>query len=358
MSQELPKNNDNKSEEVDLLVFFNLIGNAFGKVYSFFERIFKTIYKLIIALLLHLFKSAKWYAIGVVVSFAIGYGLDSLKEKNYGANMFINTNFNSTRQVYENMRNLNQLAAIDHDNKEISRQLGISEEEANKIKNFYIEPDIDQNTQMKMYIEYKSGLDSVSRAESTFKDYLEGLNNYSFKSHKIGVLATDKNVYKSLKNNFVSFLRKNPYLDSLKQINFININAKIKDITGQIQKLDSLKNSYLAIRIKESDKSVSDNGGSGTNFYMGNSQPNELLVDESNLTTLLFSLTQQRTKLENELDVNRNIIDVVSDFPPSGYDVSQWTDYFKFTFPIIAFILIFITIMMLNLKRFLESQNK
>ncbi|SFI61515.1 hypothetical protein [Olleya namhaensis] len=357
MSQELPKNNDNKSEEVDLLVFFNLIGNAFGKVYSFFERIFKTIYKLIIALLLHLFKSAKWYAIGIIVSFAIGYGLDSLKEKNYGANMFINTNFNSTRQVYENMRNLNQLAAIDHDSKEIARQLKISEEEASKIKNFYIEPDIDQNTQMEMYVAYRSGLDSVSRVESTFKDYLEGLNSYSFKSHKIGVLATDKNVYKSLKNNFVSFLRKNPYLDSLKQINSVNINAKIKDITGQIQKLDSLKNSYLAIRIKESDKSVSDNGGSGTNFYMGNSQPNELLVDESNLTTLLFNLTQQKTNLENNLDLNRNIIDVVSDFPPSGYDVSQWTDYFKFTFPIIAFILIFLVIMFINLSRFLKSQS-
>ena len=76
----------------------------------------------------------------------------------------------------------------------------------------------------------------------------------------------------------------------------------------------------------------------------------KLLVDESNITALLFNLTQQKTNLENELDVNRNIIDVVSDFPPSGYDVSVWTDYKKFTFPIAALVLIFVTIMLLNLK--------
>lgn len=359
MSQELPKkNNDNKSEEVDLLVFFNLIGNAFGKVYSFFERIAKTIYKFIIALLLHLFKSAKWYAIGLVVSFAIGYALDKNTEKQYGANMFVNTNFSSTRQVYENIRNLSQLAAIDHDSKEIARQLKISEEDASKIKNFYIGPDIDQNTQMEMYVAYKSGLDSVSSSVSTFKDYLDGLNNYSFKSHKIGVLSTDKNVYSSLKNNFISFLKKNPYLDSLKQINFVNLKSQIKDISVQIQKLDSLKNNYLAIRIRESEKSISNGRSNGTSFYMGNSQPNELLVDESSITALLFSLSQKRTELQNELDLNKNIIDVVSDFPPSGYDISVWTDYKKHTFPIAAFILIFITIMLFNLKRFLESQNK
>lgn len=359
MSQELPKkNNDNKSDEIDLLVIFNLIGSAFGKVYSFFERIAKTIYKLIIALLLHLFKSAKCYAIGVVVSFAIGYAMDKNTEKQYGANMFINTNFSSTRQVYENMRNLNQLAAIDHDSKEIARQLKISEEDASQIKNFYITPDIDQNTQLKMYLEYKSSLDSVSRSMSTFKDYLNGLNNYSFKSHKIGVLSTDKNVYKNLKSNFISFLNKNPYLDSLKQINLTNIKSQIKDISAQIQTLDSLKSNYLSIRIRESEKSISNDRSNGTNFYMGNSQPNELLVDESGITALLFSLSQKRTKLQNEFVLNKNIIDVVSDFPPSGYDVSVWTDYKKYTFPIVAFLLIFITIMLLHLKRFLESQNK
>ncbi|WP_282070223.1 hypothetical protein [Olleya namhaensis] len=357
MSQELPKNNDNKSEEVDLLVFFNLIGNAFGKVYSFFERIFKTIYKLIIALLLHFFKSAKWYAIGVVVSFAIGYVLDKNEEKEYGANMFINTNFSSTRQVYENIRNLSQLASIDQDSKEIAKQLKISEDKASKIKGFFIQPDIDQNTQVKMYVEYKAGLDSAAKAQSTFKDYVNGLNHYNFTSHKIGVLSTDKNIYKSLKTNFVNFLRQNSYLDSLKNVNLKNIKSRINDINKQVNVLDSLKNSYLAIRIKESNKSINTAGGNGTNLYMGSAQPNELIVDESKITTLLYNLARQKTDLEKEYDLNQNIIDIVSDFPASGYDISVWTDYKKFTFPIITFILIFVVIMLLTLSRFLNTQK-
>ncbi|WP_054852290.1 hypothetical protein [Olleya sp. ITB9] len=359
MSQESPnKNDNNKSEEVDLLVFFNLIGSAFGKVYSFFEKIVMTIYKLIIAILKHLFASAKWYALGLILSFSLGCLIDSYKENYYGANMFIETNFNSTRQVYENIRNLKQLASIDHDSKEIARQLKITEEQASHIKNFYIVPDIDKNTQMEMYIEYRSTLDSVSKLKSTFKDYLKGLNNYSFTAHKLAVLSTDKNIYKNLKNNFIAFLRKNPYLDSLKNINIINIKAKITDLKSQINKLDSLNNSYLSIRIKESDKSVNSKGSNGTNFYMGNSQPNELLVDESKITSLLFSLKQEKTELENELNLNQNIIDVVSDFPPSGYDVSKWTDYKKYTLPILTLIFIFIVIMLLNLNRFLKQHNE
>jgi hypothetical protein len=358
MSQELPKNNDNKSEEVDLLVFFNLIGNAFGKVYSFFEGIFKTIYKLIIALLLHLFKSAKWYAIGLVLSFILGYAIDYYADKEYGANMFINTNFNSNRQVYENIRNLNQLAEIDEDFTEISSQLKISVEDAEKIKGFFIEPDIDENTKLTMYVNYKDGLDSISLAESSYKDYVNGLNNYNFNSHKIGVLSTDKNVFKKLKNNFVNFLRRNPYLDSLKQINLVNIKGKIKDIDKQINILDSLKNSYLDIRIRESNKSVENLGGAGTNLYMGDAQPNELLVDESKITELLYSLARQKTTLENQFDLNQNIIDVVSDFPPSGYDVSQWTDYKKYILPILTFVLTFFMIMIINLNRFLKKQKQ
>ncbi|WP_289043755.1 hypothetical protein [uncultured Olleya sp.] len=359
MSQELPnKNDNNKSEEVDLLVFFNLIGSAFGKVYSFFEKIAMTIYKLIIAILKHLFNSAKWYALGLVLSFTLGYLIDSYKEKSYGANMFVNTNFNSSRQVYENIKNLSQLATKDEDYKEIAAQLQISEEDASTIKGFFIEPDIDQNTQLKLYVEYKSGLDSASMAESTFKDYIKGLNNYSFDTHKIGVLSTNKNVFKHLKTNFVDFLRENPYLDSLKQTNLLNIKERINDINDQMVILDSLKNSYLAIRFKESEKSVETPGGNGTNLYLGNSQPNELLVDESKITSLLYNLSKEKTDLEKEYLLNQNVIDVISDFPASGYDMSVWTDYKKIMLPIATFILIFITIMIMSLNRFLKRESQ
>ncbi|AUC74726.1 hypothetical protein [Olleya sp. Bg11-27] len=358
MSQELPKkNNDNKSEEIDLLVLFNLIGNAFGKVYSFFESIVKTLYKLLISILLHFFRSAKWYAIGLVLSFVMGYVLDEYSDKQYGANMFINTNFNSTRQVYENIRNLNQLASIDKDSKEIAKQLKLTEEEASHIKGFFIEPDVDQNIQLKMYNEFRSGLDSVGASQSNFKDYVDGLKKYNFGSHKIGVLSTNKNIYKNLKTNFVDFIRENPYLDSLKQTNLANLRSRIKDITTQEEILDSLKNSYLAIRIKESEKSVSDGGGNGTNLYMGNAQSNELLVDESKITNLLYVLASEKTELENEFYLKQNVIDVVSNFPVSGYDISVWTDYKKYTFPIACFILIFIMLNGLQLSRFLKAQK-
>ena len=51
MSQELPSNKNN-NEEVDLIVFFNLIGNAFNKAYIFITSIVKSIFTVLIHTLL------------------------------------------------------------------------------------------------------------------------------------------------------------------------------------------------------------------------------------------------------------------------------------------------------------------
>ena len=40
--------------------------------------------------------------------------------------MFIDTNFNSSYQVYENIKNLNELASVEQDSVKIAEILGIS----------------------------------------------------------------------------------------------------------------------------------------------------------------------------------------------------------------------------------------
>ena len=348
--------NNNDSEEIDLAVIFNLIGNAFSKLFGFIGSIFKTLYKLFILMVIHLYKQAKWYAIALVVSFVIGYVVDKNTENLYGANLYIETNFNSARQVYENIKDLHQLASVDRDTMELSSRLGISPSEAVTLKGIYIEPDIDGNTLVKMFSDYKNELDSLAQTTATFEGFQKELSYYSFKTHKIGVASTDKFIYKKLKKNFVKALRDNPYLDSLQVYSIENLEALSKAVDQQNKNLDSLKKEYLAIRIKESNKEQTTGGG--TNFYMGNSQPNNLIKDESRIVRQQYLLDSLKADIYMQKQLSKNVINTVSDFTTTGYDISVWTDKKKFIFPILAFTGLFVFFLIKGLGAFLNSQKE
>ena len=93
----------------------------------------------------------------MIIGVVIGFIMDKNSDKLYaGANMFIETNFNSARQVYENIKQFQQLAYKDKDSIELAKRLHISPEEASKLKGFYIEPDVDENTIAEKYSEFYS----------------------------------------------------------------------------------------------------------------------------------------------------------------------------------------------------------
>ncbi len=75
-----------------------------------------------------------WYTGSVVIGVIIGFFMDENSNELYSANMFIQTNFNSARQVYENVKQFHQLANIDRGTLELAKKLNISTEEASKLK--------------------------------------------------------------------------------------------------------------------------------------------------------------------------------------------------------------------------------
>ena len=168
------------SEEVDLGQLFKLIGNTFQRFFDFIASIFKGAYKVILLLLIHIYKRIVWYAAALFIGVVVGFIVDKTSDKMYGANMFIETNFNSARQVYENVKQFHQLAYIDKDTLELAKRLNISPSEASKLKGFYLEPDLDENEMAQMYSAFYVRLDSLSRVTMTFDIYKESLTPYNF----------------------------------------------------------------------------------------------------------------------------------------------------------------------------------
>lgn len=354
MSKELPENNK-QSEEVDLGQLFNLIANGFQKLFNFIASIFKGIYHVFLIFLIHLSKRLKWYGLAMILGVGVGYYLDKTSEEHYAANLYIETNFGSTHQVYENLRYLHQLAAKDHDSIELARKLKLTVKEATTLKGFYIKPDIDETDKVKMFSEYRMQLDSTSRADLIFEDYIDNLDFFSFKRHQIGVAATDKFIYQKIKDNFVEAIGTNEYLTKLKKVRRENLESQKKTTRSQIKEIDSLAIEYLKIRKRESEKEPMP--GTGTNLYMGNAQQSKLLVDESELLFQKVQLDSIIRSVNSDLVRDENVINVIADFPDAGYDISEWTDKKKFVLPIGFFLVVFFGFIALGLKKYLKEQD-
>lgn len=354
MSKELPQ--PQQSEEVDLGQLFKLIGNAFDRLFKFIGSILIGLYNLVLQLLLHFYKCFIWYVGAVVLGLVLGFIVDKNSEKLYGANMYIETNFNSARQVYENIYQFNQLAELDKDSIELARRLKITVNEASKLKGFYIEPDLDENRIAEMYSAFYLKLDSLSRTEMTYERYKESLTPFNFKIHQIGVASTDRAVYKKIEKEFVAQISENTYLNELVESNISILKKKDDVLSKQVKITDSLVNEYLKIRINESNKAPIQ--GSGTNLYMGDAESTSLILDESKIIQQRLDYENQRRLIENSLISQKSVINVLADFPLSGYDIRKWYDKMKFLIPLVLFSLTLLVFTFIGLGKYLEKQNK
>ncbi|MGK0255327.1 MAG: hypothetical protein ACI9OE_002856 [Mariniflexile sp.] len=354
MSKELPQ--PQESEEVDLGQLFKLIGKAFDRFFKFIGSIFIGVYKVILLLLIHFYKRLVWYAGAVIIGVVIGFVVDKKSDTMYGANAFIETNFNSTRQVYENIKEFQQLAYQDKDSLELAKRLNISPEEASKLKGFYIQPDVDENEMSEMYSTFFMRLDSISRLDMTYKQFKESLTPYNFNIHQIGVASTDKGVFKKIEKAFLGQISGNTYLEELVEVNKLNLEKKDAALAQQVQKTDSLVDEYLKIRINESNKESIP--GSGTNLYMGDAESSNLIVDESKLIEKRLELEDQRRQINTDKVKQQHVINVLANFPESGYDIREWTDKMKFVLPLILLTLTLLVFTAIGLGKYLNKESK
>jgi len=352
----MAKINQSQEEEIDLGSLFKIIGKGFLNLFNFIASIFIGLYKVFILLLIHFYKRTKWYLLALIVGLVTGYIIDKKSDDLYSANLFIETNFGSTRQVYENIKNLNQLAKIDRDTAQLALVLNLTKDEAATLKGFFINPDIDQNILAQQFSTYKKQLDSLALSEVNFDKYVDELKFYSYKTHQIQVSSTDKFIYKKLQNNLVNAIIANPYLSNLRDVTVENLQKEIISIERQALEIDTLAKTYLSIKIRESEKQPIP--GVGTNVYLGDNNDEGSLMDESKLIKSKYELEIRKREASLELIENRNIVNIIADFPISGYDISRWYQKFKYLLPLLLFSLTFIMFMLIDLGKYLEKQDK
>ena len=351
MSKEV-KIPQNDTEEVDLGQLFKSIGIAFQKMINFIASIFKGLFHYLILIIRHFYLQIKWYALAGFSGLIVGVIADINSDKLFGANLFLKTNFDSGYQVYENIKNLHELAS-EKDSVKIAEILGIEVSEAANLKGFYVSPYLDVNESTRMFEEFYTGLDSVTRIETTYNDYIKQLSAYNYKTHRIGVASTDKTIFPRLREKFVKAISANKYLNNVLEVNQKNFDREIEILTNQGKEVDDLVEKYLEIRQRESEKEPIP--GSGTNLYLGNAQQSELLINEAELIKEKLIFDFKIREITEAKALNDNILSVLSDFPETGYDIQEWYQKNKFIYPALFIGITFLAFIFIRLGTFVKN---
>ncbi|MGB6268418.1 MAG: hypothetical protein WBF67_05350 [Olleya sp.] len=331
MSKELPSKPGN-NEEVDLIVFFNLIGNAISKVFNFFAGILKTIFSTVIYALKVLFKSWK-IVLGIMLLAAIlGYALEKVKPTVYSTSMLVEPYFNSKYQLVNNIDYFNALIK-NNDTKSLKSIFKVDESVINQIEGFEIQPGPEtENDRLLQYEEFISKLDSVRAQEYLFDDFIENRSVYSGRYFLIIAYASKPNVFKSLEEGILtSFV--NSYSDKAMKRRDDLIKIQKENLDEQLRQVKELQKIYIDVIEKESDRTqssfkVGDISISGSDKQ--NTKEYELLREEQRIRNELKQLEEQ--KIQEDV-----IFEVLSSFQEVGNKTSSWKEKYSLVFPLLAF---------------------
>ncbi len=141
-----------KDEEVDLGSLFTLIGRGFSKLFSFIGSLFISLFHFLIIVLLFV----RRHFIVLILSFIIGGALGFYSEdgkKTYVASMVVKPNFNSVRQLYNNVAYFNDLVA-QKDTSTLSLIFNISNYDAKSLASFTNAPIITYSLNVEAYNDF------------------------------------------------------------------------------------------------------------------------------------------------------------------------------------------------------------
>lgn len=334
MSKELP-NNQKQNEEVDLIVFFNLIGNAISKVLVFLKRIFYGLFSVFISLLRILFINIKLISIVFTVFLIIGFVLDKTKDKVYYANAYVNTHFDSKYELINNIDYYNSLIKL-KDFQELSNIFDITLDEAKDLLEFKIEVGPESvNDKLLQYNEFLKSLDSVTVAKTNYDDYIENRNLFSSKIFLLQARAKKYNIFKKLENGLNNDIE-NTYstLKQIEQEQILNIEeANLKESLLEVQKL---KNTYLDVLETESKKNVISSSLSdqlGFQVEKTTTKEDQILAKELEIYNQLKAINQKRL-------TNKTLFDNLASFKEKGLLENIWYKKYKFILPILALLLL------------------
>lgn len=333
-----PVKETNKDEEVDLIVFFNLIGAALNKVFNFISFVLKAVFSVIIYTIKVFIDGWKIILGVIVISAIIGYALEKTTPKYYQSEMLVRPYFDSKFQLVNNISFFNALIA----NKNYD-QLNLifnsdstSNVDVKDIKGFTIEPGPEtENDRILQYQDFVRELDSIGRLQVDYDRFIENRSIYSGSIFLITAKSNNKDIFKDLAYGINSAFT-NEYSNSKKIKDTLLYKIQRENIEESLEEVQKLQDIYIQA-LQEQAKSPSQRVSAGEYLL---TKEKELDTKEYALLDKELALRDQLRKLDEKRITEDVFVDVISSFQPVGRQEISLLDRYSIVFPVLGFILL------------------
>jgi hypothetical protein len=342
-------NQKNNEEEVDLGSLFVIIGKGFSNLFNFIGNIFKGVFDFIISILLFLKENFIKICIAGLVGLVLGIILEVKKPVIYGSDLLLEPNFKSARQLYNNVNYYNDLVK-QKDVATLQKVFNLDKEAAASFKSFEIEPLTIDSDIIDGYNDLILSVDTLTIRSYDYIDFKASFSEYDYKVHKVSVISEKNNVFENLDDVIISTLVDNEYFKRLKELTNENLNRTDSLYRENLIQIDALRKVYMEVLIEESKKQAS-----GTNIDLGGEKrtTKELELFEKNrkLNFDLKNIAEEKSK-------KYEVINVISNFQPVGYEIKGVTKNYAFLLGIVGAGLMIFFLLILKLNKFLENYKK
>jgi hypothetical protein len=342
-------NQQNKEEEVDLGSLFAIIGKGFSNLFQWIGEIFKGIFHFIISILLFLKQYLFPIGIAAILGLILGFFLEIKSPKRYSSDLLLQTNFKSSRQLYDNIDFYNSLVK-QKDTLGLEQTFGLDKQAAVSLKKFTITPIKNQNDIISGYNELILKIDTATVRSYEFEDFKKSFSDYDYKLHEITVIAETNNIFKAVGDVIITSVIDNIYFNTLKNITNENLNRLDSRYRQNLVQLDSFGKVFMQVLLADSKK-VS----TGTNIdFAGENRSSkeiELFYANQRINELLGEVTA--AKLEKN-----QIINIVSNFESIGKELNGVTENKAFQLAVLFALACILGLLFLKLNAYLVNYKK
>lgn len=333
MSQDQNNKNQN-TEEVDLIVFFNYIGDLFNKLIAFVNSIFKVLFSIFIGLFRTFFKSWKIVVSVILLALVLGYVAEKANPKVYSAKMLVEPYFDSKYQLVTNIEYYNALIASNNLT-EIKSIFNIDQKTAESVIGFDISPGPETENDRKLqYVEFVKKVDSTSGVTFTYDDFIENRSIFSGRLFDISAYSRQDDIFPKLEGGITSAFT-NEFSNNARKRRDTLLLIQKQNLKEQLKQIDSLQAIYIEVLQTESKKtnSKADFGGLSFSKEKQTTKEYDLFLKEQEIRDQLKAIDSQKVQ-EDEM------YDVISSFQQVGNLVHPWSKRYLLIFPVLAFLLL------------------
>lgn len=345
----MAKEPQTENEEIELGSLFIIIGKGFSNLFRFIGNIFKGIFHFFILILLFVKNNIIKLAIATIIGAVGGAFIEFNKVVTYGADLQVQPNFKSSRQLYNNVNYYNDLVK-QKDTISLSKAFKISTKAASTLKKFEIFPIKNGNDLLTSYDDLILSVDTLTAKSYSFANFKTTFTDYDYKVHNIHVIASKNDIFSKLDQVIISSVVDNQFFNKVKVLTNENLNRTDSILKQNLTQLDSLRKVYMTVLIEKAKKE-----NSGTNIDLGSSKKTtkelELFTTSREINSDLKDITKERSE-------NSEVLNVISNFQPIGYEIKGIDNNYGFLAAGLGFVLMVLFLLLKQLNVYLNNYKK